>query len=451
MRIALIRPTMGTQGIHPYRSRAMMEPLVFAVLAGMTPVEHEVVFIDERIERVPAEEPFDLAAFSVETYTARRAYQLADAFRQHGTPVVLGGFHPTLCPEEALLHADAIAIGEVENTWAQILDDAQSGRLHGIYRSPGRSALTAMSVDRAIFRNKSYLPLALVQFSRGCTHRCDFCSIQQFYGPRITHRPIADVLAEIDGLATRNIFFVDDNITADRRAARELFTALNMRRVRWISQASLDIVQDPELLDLMAASGCFGLIIGLESLHEQNLALMKKSWAGSLGGYAQALRAIKDRGILVYGAFVFGYDFDTPASFRQTIDFALEQKLFLATFNMLQPFPGTPLYAQLQAEGRLLYDRWWMDPRYLWDKAAFRPMGMSAEELAEECRKARAHFTSIASIVSRGIDPRAHLKDPFRFLVYLLGNLISRQDIRRKQGLSLGFAENERAAEMVRP
>jgi radical SAM superfamily enzyme YgiQ (UPF0313 family) len=429
----------------------MMEPLVFAVLAGMTPAEHEVIFFDERIERVPTEEQFDLAAFSVETYTARRAYQLADAFRQHGTPVVLGGFHPTLCPEEAVLHADAIATGEVENTWTHILEDAQCGRLQGIYRSPGRSALTSVPVDRTIFRHIAYLPLALVQFSRGCTHCCDFCSIQQFYGPRLTHRPTADVLAEIDGLPTRNVFFVDDNITADRHAARELFTALKKRRIRWISQASLDIVQDPELLDLMAASGCFGLIIGLESLNEQNLALMKKAWVGSLGGYAQALRAIKERGMLVYGAFVFGYDYDTPASFQQTIHFALEQKLFLATFNMLQPFPGTPLYTQLQAEGRLLYDRWWMDPRYLWDKAAFRPIGMSAEELAEECRKARSCFNSMASIVSRGIDPHAHLKDPFRFFVYLLGNLISRQDIRQKQGLSLGFAVDERTAELVGP
>ncbi len=178
MKIALVRPTLGMQGLRPYRSRALMEPLVFAILAGMTPAAHEFVFFDERIERVPTEEHFDLAALSVETYTALRAYQLTEAFRRHGTPVVLGGFHPTLCPEEASGYADAVAIGEVEHTWAQILADAQAGRLQRRYQSPGRAELTGVPVERSIFRDKSYLPLALLQFSRGCTHHCDFCSIR---------------------------------------------------------------------------------------------------------------------------------------------------------------------------------------------------------------------------------------------------------------------------------
>jgi len=449
MRIAFVRPAFGMQGGQLYRSKAMMEPLVFAVLAGMTPAEHEIAFYDERCERVPTDERFDLAAISVETYAARRAYQLAAEFRGNGTPVVLGGFHPTLCPEEAAMHADAIAVGEVENTWDVILADAQAGRLQGAYSSPGRSDLAGMRVNRAIFRNKPYLPLALVQYSRGCLHGCDFCTIRQFYGQRLTHRPLDAVLAEIDSLPVRNIFFVDDNFTADRDAARVLLTALKTRRVRWFSQASLDLVRDPALLDLMAESGCFGLIIGLESLNPRNLAQMQKSWAGGLGGYARALETIKAHGILVYGGFIFGYDDDTPESFSETVDFALAQKLFIATFNLLQPFPGTPLYARLREEGRLLYDRWWMEQRYLWDWPAFLPARMTVEEMAEACRAARARFNSPGSILARGMDLRAHLRDPFRAMVYFAGNLISRHDIARKQGLSLGISDPDPCTEAV--
>lgn len=442
MKIAFVKPAMGLQGIRPYRSRAMMEPLVFATLAGLTPAGHDIAFFDERCEPVPVNEPFDLAAISVETYTARRAYQLAAAFRQHGTPVVLGGFHPTLCPEEAASHADAIALGEVEATWPRLLADAQAGQLHGIYRAPGRADLAQLTIDRTIFRGKPYLPMALLQYSRGCLHDCDFCAIRQFYGRRLSHRPVDDVLREVDGLKTRTLFFVDDNLVADRSAARDLCTALISRRVRWVSQASLDVTRDPDLLDLLAESGCFGLIIGLESLNPHNLAQMGKSWAGALGGYARALQALKARGLLVYGAFVFGYDHDTLQSFTDTVDFAIAEKLFIATFNMLQPYPGTPLYARLRDEGRLLYDRWWMHPEYLWDRAAFHPARMTPDELAAGCREARRRFNSAGSILTRSLDLQAHLKDLFRAFVYFSGNAISREDIRRKAGVALGYPDH---------
>ncbi len=447
MKIALVKPSMGTQGTNPYRSRAMMEPLAFAVLAGMIPPEHEVVFFDERMEPVSTGEKFDLAAISVETYTARRAYEIAAKFRQHGITVVMGGFHPTLCPDEAALHADAIIIGEAEMTWREVLADAQAGTLRDRYISPGRSTLADMHIDRTIFKGKTYLPLALIQYTRGCRYSCEFCSIKSFYGENITHRSLDDVLREIDGLSTRNIFFVDDNITADREAAVALFTALAKRRVRWVTQVSLDIVTDLPLLDLMVKSGCFGLILGLESLNPKNMAQMHKAWANSLGGYAHALNIIKQRGILVYGAFVFGYDYDTVDSFRETVDFAIAQKLFLATFNPLQPFPGTPLYTRLQSQGRLLYDRWWMDPRYLWERLAFQPAQMSLDEFADATRQARRRFASAGSILRRAVDFQAHLKDPFRAAIYFAGNMISDHDIRRKEGLTLGFALKNKLAD----
>jgi radical SAM superfamily enzyme YgiQ (UPF0313 family) len=445
MKIAFVRPNMGRVADRPYRSRAMMEPLVFAVLSGLTPARHARRFYDERVDAVPLDAPVDLVAISVETHAARRAYELADAFRARGVPVVLGGFHPTLCPDEAAAHADAVACGEVEGLWETILRDAEAGTLQPVYRRTERPPLDGLPVDRSIFHGKGYLPLALLQYARGCPHACDFCAIHRFYGPQMRHRPLDDVLREIDGLSTRTLFFVDDNLTGDPAAARALFTALKARHVRWISQTELGVARDPALLDLMADSGCLGLIIGLESLNADTLALMNKRWASHAGDYAGALAAIKARGILVYGAFLFGYDYDTPDDIARTLDFALAQQLFLATFNVLQPYPGTPLYARLQAEGRLLFPRWWLDPAYRWELPAFRPARMTPEALAEACTRARTRFSSTASLLRRGWDFHAHLRDPRRALFYLLGNLLSRHDIAQKQGLALGGAAEGRA------
>src|SRR5262249_53859217 len=199
-------PCIGRRRAQPYIRTWQMEPLAAAVLAGSTPPDVEVRFYDDRMEAIPYEEPTDLVALTVETYTARRAYQIASRFRRRGVPVVMGGYHPTFLPEEALGYADAVAVGDAEGLWEQIVRDAQAGQLRRLYRQARQPTLDGLQLDRSIFRGKRYAPLGLVQYGRGCRFACDFCSIHAFYGTSLRQRPVAEVVAEIAALGCRHVF-----------------------------------------------------------------------------------------------------------------------------------------------------------------------------------------------------------------------------------------------------
>jgi len=433
MRIALVRPNMAD-----VRSSDAMQPLCFAILAGLTPAEVELELVDERLEPIRYDRPADLVAMTVETHTARNAYQVAARFRRRGVPVVMGGHHPTLLPDEALEHADAVVVGDAEGTWPEVVRDAESGRLRRVYRQAGMPSLGGPMPRREVFRGKRYAPLDLVQFGRGCRFACDFCSIHAFYGTSLRWRPVDEVVAELETLGGRHLFFVDDNLLADASRAEALFRALVPLRIRWSCQTSIDVCREPRLLKLMALSGCQAVTIGFESLDQRNLQQMKKQWAMKDGDYAASVRKLREHGMMIYGTFVFGYDYDTVDSFDASVDFALRSRFFLANFNPLTPTPGTALYARLQAEGRLLHDRWWLAPGFRYGQAVFRPRRMTPEQLAEGCFRARRAFNTYRSIFRRALDWRTNCRSPRRLGAFLLGNFVSRREIMRKQGMALG-------------
>jgi radical SAM superfamily enzyme YgiQ (UPF0313 family) len=433
MKITFIRPNML-----PVRSPDAMEPLVFAILAGLTPPHVETVLYDDRLEPIPFDEPTDLAALTVETYTARRAYAIARQYRLRGVPVVMGGYHPTFLPEEALQHADAVVVGDAEETWPQVVRDAAAGRLQRVYRQNSFPPLDGLRPDRSIYARKRYAPAALVQFGRGCRYACEFCSIHAFYGKNLRQRPVHEVVAEIEATGRKHIFLVDDNIFVDVPKAKELFRALIPLKIRWSCQVSIDVAADRELMRLLEQSGCTTAVVGFESLDEQNLRQMKKRWNLKHGDYATSVQVLQDHGVMIYGTFVFGYDEDTPASFDRTLEFALRAKFYLANFNPLTPMPGAALYDRLAQEGRLLYDRWWLDPAYRYGGATFRPRGMSPEELTAGCYRARSGFNTYRSIAARALDRRTNSRDLYRLGLHLASNLVSRAMIHRKQGLALG-------------
>ncbi|MBF0546296.1 MAG: B12-binding domain-containing radical SAM protein [Candidatus Riflebacteria bacterium] len=439
MKIVLIRPAFGEIKGRRYKSLAMMEPLNFAVLAGLTPSNHQIVFFDERIEDLKIDGDYDLAAISVDTFSAKRAYQISEEFKKRKIPVILGGFHPTLVPEEAALFSDSVAIGEADAIWPQILADAQNGTLKKFYHSENLSSQFSIKCDRSIFTGKPYIPMALVSFNQGCIHNCDFCSIRQFYQGRIRQRRVSEVVSEISTLNRKSIFFVDDNIVSQKDVAKQLFREIKGANLKWAAQASLSIVEDDELLGLAVESGCFALIIGLESLNPMNLEKMNKGWAKRFNGYSGALDKLRKNGILVYGTFVFGYDHDDLDCFERTADFAIEKKLFMANFNVLQPFPGTPLYTNLKRENRLVFEKWWLDPGYRWNTAAFFPLKLTPQQLSDGVMSARKKFNSISGIFRRGLDFQANFSDFFRAWIYLTGNIVSRHDIHRKSNLKLGL------------
>ena len=430
------------------RSSDAMEPLCFAILKSLTPPDVDVSFFDERVEPVPLDHATDLLALTVETYTARRAYQIADHYRDRGIPVVMGGYHPTFLPDEALQHADAVVRGDAEGIWPRLVDDAAKGSLRPLYESRHFVPLDGYMPDRSIYAGKKYVPMGLVQYGRGCKFNCTFCSIRAFYGASLRQRPVEEVVEDIRRSGRRHIFLIDDNLFVDHEKARKLFEALIPLRVAWSCQVSIDIARDEKLVRLMARSGCISALIGFESLHPESLREVKKGWNLKWQSYDQAISVFRRAGIMLYGTFVFGCDSDTTDVFDDSIEFAIRNRFMLANFNPLTAMPGAPLYERMQREGRLLYDRWWLDPDFRYGDATFSPMNMSADRLTRECFRARMKFNSLRSITSRLLDLRTNMRSPYRTGIYLAANLISRREILHKQRQRLGAAaKHERLVE----
>lgn len=438
-RVTLVHPCVGRKPGESYIRTWQMEALPAATLAGLTPPDVELRFFDDRMEAIPYDEPTDLVAISVETYTARRAYQIATEYRRRGVPVVMGGFHASLCPDEVAQYAEAVVTGEAERSWPALLDDARHGTLRKFYRATGRTDLSDVRPDRRIFRGKRYLPVGLVEAGRGCHFRCDFCAVQTVFEATQVRRPVDRILDEIRAMrATRRLFFfVDDNASSNRGQAKEFLRALAPLGIRWVSQMSLDAAHDEEFLDLMVRSGCMGVLIGFESLDPANLAAMNKRFNAARGGFEPALANLRRFGIRVYGTFVFGYDGDTPASFAPTVAFAREHAFYIAAFNHLTPFPGTPLYRRLEAEGRLRYERWWLDERYTYNGIPFEPKGMSPEALRRACLAARRDFYAWRSIAARGLD-RVNRGDAFMWRNFWMINALHRNDVSLRDHYPLG-------------
>ena len=441
-RLAIVHPCIGRRaGDRSYIRTWQMEPLPAATLAGLTPGDVEVSFHDDRMEPIPFDAPADLAAVSVETYTAKRSYQIATEYRRRGVPVVMGGFHAALCPDEVGKFADAVVVGEAETVWPEVLDDARAGKLRRRYEAAGRPPLAGLRPDRSIFRGKRYLNVGLVEAGRGCHFKCDFCAVTKVFDATQTRRPPGEIVEEIKRVrrdfGRKLIFFVDDNITSNLDQAKDFFRALIPLKVRWVSQSSINAAHDEEFLGLLKASGCMGVLIGFESVDPKNLASMNKRFNTMRGGFDAALANLRQFGIRVYGTFVFGYDFDTPKTFEETVAFAKRQGLYIAAFNHLTPFPGTPLYDRLGREGRLRYEKWWLDDRYGYNEIPFTPRSMSPAELRERCVAARRSFYSWPSIARRSM-MRPNRDDRFMWRNFYLINALHRADVSGRDGYPLG-------------
>lgn len=444
MKICFIRPNIGRLAEGAYVNEGVMEPLELAVLAALTPDEHECEIHDDRIEPIPYDEPADLVAITVETYTARRSYEIAREFRERGVPVILGGFHASLATDECLMHADSVFIGDAEQLWEQVLGDAAGGRLRSIYRSEvGNPQAGGVLPRRDLYTDKSYLPITLMQFGRGCKFACSFCAINAFFHGNHTVRPTPEVLEELSDSENRTIFFVDDNFLSDHDAAKSFLRELVGKRIRWVSQGSIDMTTDSELMELMEASGCMGHVIGFESLNPANLKSVKK--APNLIGadwdrYSRACEVLRKHHLQTWAAFTLGYDHDTVDSINEVADFAIANKFCVAAFNILMPYPGTALYRKLQVENRLLYGgRWWLHPDYRFNHAAFEPANMTPDELTRACWECKDRWSKPGTIFRRVWDFKTHLSSPVRLALFLAFNRTVAREIRRKQSMFFGL------------
>lgn len=439
MRLSFVHPAIGHRQGERYIRSWQMEPLPVATLAGLTPADIDLRFFDDRMEMIDYDAPTDAAIISVETYTARRAYQIASEFRRRGVPVIMGGFHASLMPDEVERHAEAVVVGEAEGVWPALIDDLRHDTLRKRYQSTERLPLSGLKVDRRLFTGKRYLPVRLIETARGCRFPCNFCAIQTVFERSHRRRPVHEIVSELQSLRAhaKVFFFVDDNFAGDIPAAKELLRALEPLKLRWITQLSINAAHDEEFLDLLRRSGCVGVLIGFESLDEANLRAMDKEFNTMRGGYEVALANLRRHAIRIYATFVFGYEHDRRESFDAALDFALRHRFYIAAFNHLTPFPGTALYRQLEASGRLRFSSWWLDPHYRYNDLPFMPQHLAPEEVTALCVETRRRFYRWSSILRRGVDG-VNRGDAFMFRNFWPINAMHRGDVSNRNGYPLG-------------
>jgi radical SAM superfamily enzyme YgiQ (UPF0313 family) len=357
-----------------------------------------VAHVDEEAGDIDWTVDADLVGITFHTPSAFHAYDIAARFRSRGICVAMGGPHVTLLPEEASRHADVIFAGEAEGLWEGFLRDFETGSYLRVYRQAGVPSLENLPQSRKeLFHRRDYTNGVLFA-TRGCPGQCDFCTIAVMYRHQFRKRPVAEVVAEYASFQGNVIIFWDDNIAGDMRYAKELFRAIAPYRKWWSSQASIHAGRDDEFLEAAALSGCKQLFLGLESLCQQSMAEVNKGF-NRVEEYLAIIKRIHAHGIAVQAGIVFGFDHDTPEIFSDTIDFLEVAGVQNATFNILTPFPGTPLFRRMEAEGRILTRDW---RKYnSRDDVVYQPKRMSVAELLAGYRYANERFYSLSSAAKR--------------------------------------------------
>jgi len=421
--LSLTRQDATLRRIARGQGQSYMPQLVLPYLAGLGHAyneqhhqRHRFTLIDEPEDRVNLA-GFDLVLFTASTTNALATYRVSDRLRRRGTPTVLGGIHPTILPREAAAHATAIATGEAEDTLFDVLADFDTGRpLQSLYKGGRRTPLERLPLprwqDAAV---EDYAPwIVPVQTSRGCHNACNFCSTTRIQGNHRRHRPVEEIVREIQtlqrqGVITprKTVFFTDNNIVYDahhRRGvrdttySRELFCALRPLGIHWAGQGEIGVADDPELVDLMAQSGCFLLLVGLESVTQASIEGTGKR-CNTVGVYERSITTLHRHGISLIGCFIMGLEGDSAASFEPTRQF-IDEWIDVPQLSVMTPYPGTRLYQQLKRAGRLLHEDW---SRYDLTHVVYRPNRMSAPELAERFNALNRDLYSYPKMLKRAL------------------------------------------------
>jgi len=396
MKIELIVP--ATQENLLNRKKALGPHLGLAMVAALTPPEVEVSLTDENVTFIDFQKEIDLVGITTLTVTATRAYEIADTFRAKGVKVILGGSHPSALPKEAIKHADAVVIGEAEGIWANVIDDFKANKLQKIYSQRKQPSLINLPIPRRdLFIDGSYYFRNTISTTRGCPYACSFCSVTSFFGHTYRCRPLEEILKEIETMDFRKIvFFVDDNIVGKPKFAKKLFQALVSYKLKWVAQSSITIARNDKLLKLAAESGCIILLIGFETLSQDNLAAMGKRM-NVVNEYEMVIRKIHSYGIAIHGFFILGLDEDDEYVFERTIRFAQKMKLESAQFAWPVPYPGTALCESLDKAGRIVTKSW---SQYE-SNVVFEPKLMSRDILQKGRDWVWREFYSLPSIWRR--------------------------------------------------
>ena len=366
-------------------------------IGALTPSTYDVALVNEHVRPIDFEQPADLVGITVMTPLAPRAYEIAAEFRRRGAQVVLGGLHPTNVPNEARQHADAIVRGEAERIWPELLADFERSALRPVYDKRPPFDLAELPVPARHLVAADGNPYDVIQATRGCVHHCDFCSVHGFHDGSYRVRPVASVIEELKTLRGRMVMFVDDNLTANRSWAKELFAAMVPLKKRWMSMATLKIAEDEALLELARRSGCQGVFLGLETINRANLKAIRKHH-NVRADFVEAVRRIQRHGMGVGAGTVYGFDHDDESVFDRMLRFAIDHDFSMLQVSPVVPFPGTRLRERFEAEGRNMDTDW---SRYDFYHVVFDPRNMTREQLVEGMDRVRRGFYGRRSILRR--------------------------------------------------
>jgi radical SAM superfamily enzyme YgiQ (UPF0313 family) len=354
------------------------------VIANLTPPDWDVSLVDEEQgEKIDFDGRYDLVGLSSMTSQAPRAYEIAREFRQRGIPVVHGGSHASVCPEEALEHGDAVVVGEAERAWPQLCREFARDRAvqHRIYESrPTNGEPWYVPPKRSLVKLERAYPVIPVVATRGCPFSCGFCSVFSVFGRGYRHRPVEDVVEEVRTLrdtGAKNIVFLDDNIMGAPGWSKHLFRALAPLGIRWAGQAHLGAARDPELIELAQRSGLFALFIGIESVNRASLHGVHKG-INDVALYRQWVRIFHDHGCFIFAGMIFGFDEDDPSCFERTVEVLDRLDIAVGNFSFLIPLPGTDIHRRLKAEGRIVDADW---SHYDGSHVVYRPSNLTPEQL----------------------------------------------------------------------
>jgi radical SAM superfamily enzyme YgiQ (UPF0313 family) len=401
MKVLLISPASGAwKGISRRRlfngKTFRFSMLSLLTLAALTPGKHKVRIIDEQVEEVPFEEAFDIVGITVMTALAPEAYEIAARFRARGIPVVLGGFHVTLNPEEALMHADAIVTGPAFGAWERVLSDLETGNLSLLYKGDPEGKIPS-ALPRGLLEKSHYITMNATYATMGCVNKCQFCSISAFHEGKRHFRPVREVASEIASFSGKFFMLLDDNLTQDREYAHALLKEIAPLKKKWITQATLDLAEDPETLELLSRAGCAGVFVGLETINEETLREQEKD-CNAPRKYRKAVLSFHKHGIFVESGVMFGFDRDTTKSFRNTLNMLHRIGIDAIQVSILTPVPGTPLHIKMKQR---IFDFNW--GHYDYKHVVFTPRLMNAEELKAGADWVIRRFYSPANIAKRAL------------------------------------------------
>ena len=319
--------------------QATLPPLSILYLAGLTPKEHDVQVLDECVQAIDFDEGVDLVGITSMTFTSKRAYQIADEFRGRGVKVVMGGIHASSEVQEALEHADSVVIGEADDLWTKVLEDASAGNLEKTYTSRRRDQLDNLPLPRFdLLDTTKYLhlpfrqsPIMPIQTARGCPFDCEFCSVSRYWGKTVRFRPIRDVIDEISESKADTVFFTDDNFVANSKRSLELCDALTSLKIKYICQIDSLAFKHPEIIEALKKSGCFMAFVGFESIYKNNLNDVNKGF-NEPNNYSKLIKMLHKNKISVYASIILGFERDDPRKVKETVQFLTDEKVALASF-----------------------------------------------------------------------------------------------------------------------